>query len=51
MKPFGWCFRAFLNLELAIEFIRDDELVEVAPQAIPATDEDSQESALTCPKN
>ena len=40
-----------LNLELAIESIRDDELVEVAPQAIPATDEDSQESALTCPKN
>ena len=31
-----------LNLEQAIEFIRDDELVEVTPQVDPAAQEDPQ---------
>ena len=37
-----------LNLEQAIEFIRDDELVEVTPQVDPAAQEDPEgESAVT----
>ena len=39
-----------LNLEQAIEFIRDDELVEVTPQSHPPAQEDPEiESALSGP--
>ena len=33
MKRFAWC-RTKLNLEQAIEFIADDELVEVTPKSL-----------------
>ena len=33
-KPSAWCRPRILNLEQAIEFIRDDEFVEVTPQSI-----------------
>jgi len=33
MTPYGWA-TAHLILEQAIEFIRDDEYVEVTPQSI-----------------
>ena len=34
MKPSGWCRREPMNLEQAIEFIREDEMVEVTPKSI-----------------
>ena len=34
MKPSGWFRLAILNLEQAIEFIRDDEFVEITPKSI-----------------
>ncbi len=34
MKPFAWCLYRALNLEQAIEFIAEDELVEVTPKSL-----------------
>ena len=34
MRPFGWCPSGNLNLEQAIEFIADDEFVEITPKSL-----------------